>query len=235
MVTIFEKIRWKLFELKSFILFSYGAEKGLIRNYEGSVIERAKKIRCGGVPLSILLLERSLTEGKCYNRAALLTLCFPDDNFKVVTAAIDNLKYNTFYIKQFKNGEIGKEYSYHCFVEKTMEDGSVWVYDTSNGLAYEKSLYYRMQKPKIVEQKCKDEALEYLRKVFKINRKKQNEKSVRNMIHHLERNLSPIQSSYCIVLQEELKKLRGKLNEEVEENHSFRAAKKLILTRNEDD
>ena len=235
MVTNLEKIRWKLFDLKSEILFLYGVEKGLIRGYDRSVIEKSKKIRCGGIPLSILLLERSLANGKCYNRAALLTLCFPDDSFRVITAEIDELKYNPFYINEFKNGRIDERYVYHCFVERTMEDGSVWVYDTSNGLMYEKSLYYRMENPRVINEKSREEILEYLKTVFIVNRKKQNIETIKEMLDTLQGNLSPIQFDYTFILEEEIKRLYDSLELIETDAHGEELPKKIVLTRNEDD
>lgn len=234
MVTQLEKLRWKLYELKISILFNHGIEKGLIKSYGDDVTQKSKTICCGSIPLSILLLDYHMVQGRCYNRAALLTLCFWNDDFKVVTACIDDLKYNPFYVGKYKNGEVDDEIFNHCFVERKMEDGTVWVYDTSTGLMFEKSLYYRMQNPKIIEEKGKEEVLEYLKKVFKINRKKQNNETIRRTIEFLERESKPMQREYIFAIEDGLRTLKNKLDN-LDEHDSNNDRKKLVFTRNEDD
>ena len=43
-----------------------------------------------------------------------------------------------------------------------MIDGTTWVYDTSVGLVFEKSLYYKMQNPKITKVNNRSTTLKFL-------------------------------------------------------------------------
>lgn len=233
MLTDLEKIRRQLYQIRRDILLSYGEKNGLIKSYDRDLIEKARHIRFGLIPLSLLLLDKTLTKGYCYSRASLLTLCFKDDNFRVVTASIDDLKFNPVYAEMYRKGDAPIEIFNHCFVERTMEDGSVWVYDTSLGAVYEKSLYYMIERPLIVEEKNKEQTLEYLKAAFKSNRKKQNYDTIKRVVNLLDSNLSPLRNSYRFILEEDLLSLKKRFN--FPEFNKREKPKKLILTRNEDD
>lgn len=155
MATKLDQIKWIIYNKKKDILYYYGIHNGLIHSYEEELLEKLRHVYYGGVPASILLLCDKYCNGHCYDRGLLITLGFGDDDFKLVDADIDGIGLNPKIIDEY-NEAIEKGYTWnhpanHCFAERTKQDGSVWVYDTTMGLVFEKKLYYRMENPKITK------------------------------------------------------------------------------------
>lgn len=162
MATELEQLKWKLHKKKYDILFDYGVKHGLIRSYDNQLIENLRHIYYGGLPASILLLHGKLSNGYCYDRGTLITLGFGNDDFQVVDADIDSLKLNPQFIDEYRYNNLSEYYPNHCFAERTTSDGITWVYDTSVGLVFEKSLYYKMQNPKITKVNNRSTTLKFL-------------------------------------------------------------------------
>lgn len=140
--------RWTLYQKKYRQLFDYGVEKGLIRLYSDELIKALRSIYYGGMPASIVLLCNDACNGWCYDRAILLSLALEDDDYQMVEADIDSLRLNPRYVAEHE-AEQNPKYAEHCYLEAKGGDGSVWVFDTSVGLAFEKGLYDQMQHPKV--------------------------------------------------------------------------------------
>lgn len=160
MATKLDKLRWEIFNKKYDILFSYGLATGRIHPYEDELIENLRHVYYGGLPASVVLLCRKMCNGKCYDRALLITLGFGDDDFQLVDADIDGISLRPRYVDEAKrrhDPHIGN----HCFAERTKKDGTVWVYDTTAGLVFEKKLYYMMENPKITKVNSKQATLDY--------------------------------------------------------------------------
>ena len=139
------KLKWKLHQYRSNLLFNWGFRNGYIDFYDEKMIEKLRTIYHGGIPASILLLSRGMSNGHCYDRALLLSRVFLDekDNVKLIYATIDTLK-----LKVLLEGE-NISRADHCFVERITKDGRHLIYDTSLGLVLDKKLYWLIQHPKI--------------------------------------------------------------------------------------
>lgn len=167
MATQLQIQEWELYKKKRLELFDYGIKNGLIHSYETEVIENLREIYCDNIPASIVLLCRELCNGFCFDRALLVTLGFMDDEFKVIEADVNCIGLNPYYIDKNRQIQISN-FSMHSFAERTKEDGTEWVYDTSVGLVFEKKLYYELENPKIKKitgkkrtlELCKDQVTE---------------------------------------------------------------------------
>ena len=213
MATKIEELKYKLYKKRHDLLFLYGAKKGLIRMYDDELLDNLRHVYYGGIPVTILLLHRSLCDGHCYDRGPLVTLGFGDDDFQVVDAEINNIKLNPKYIDQFKAGKLGVGFGEHCFAERTFKDGTTWVYDTSIGLVIEKNLYYKIENPKVRIVNNKNRTLEYLYKDFQKDSNIENDKYVLPLIlPNLEANLEPVQDFYMDQLMEEFRILKEELD-----------------------
>lgn len=150
MANFFVNLRWKLYEFYSTRLLLWGLNRGYIKPYSEELIEKLRSIYYGGVPASILLLCRSLTDGNCYDRALLMSRAFLKDegDVKLIYAAVADLKINPIY--KGKDGD-------HCFVERITETGKHFIYDTSIGFIYAKWIYWLINFPKVRLIRGKDE------------------------------------------------------------------------------
>ncbi len=158
MATLREKLEWEVFKIKKSYLFDKGIKSGLIHCYEQSVANNLRKYYYGHMPLSLMILSNKLCSGKCFTVAPLVCFGFLEDDFKIVTADVDGIRLNPELIDE-NNGLENPDphFAFHRFVERTLSDGSVWVYDTTDGLVYEKGLYYRLEKPRIINVSAKEE------------------------------------------------------------------------------
>ena len=134
-------------------LMRFGFRVGLIRGYSEYFLEKLRNVYYGGIPVSILLLNPKSCRGKCYDRAVLACFGLEDIDYQVVHANIDSIRYNKATVREvnywLERGEkISEKYPNHCFVE--FKSGSTtWVIDTTDGLIYEKHLYYLINHPDI--------------------------------------------------------------------------------------
>lgn len=213
MATAIDKLRWELYRKRYRALLCYGASKGLVKTYDEELLSNLRHIYYGGVPASILLLHEGMCNGHCYDRGPLVTLGFGDDDFQVVDADIDGIKLRPKYVDEYRKGEWGAYYANHCFAERTASDGTVWVYDTSAGLVIEKSLYYKMENPRITKTNDRETTLRYLYYDFLRDSNIERDKYALHIILPLlERKLKPTQPFYL----EQLKREIAILKEEVD-------------------
>ena len=173
MATKIENLKWILYKKKRDILADFGFSFGAIRPYDDELIEKLRDVYYGGIPASICLLDENGVRRKCYDRALLIAHAFKDDDFRMVDADIDGITLNPKNIDYYVDEP---HYGNHCFIERTDEKGTVWVYDTTMMLMYEKSLYYAMERPKITRINEKDAVLNYCEFVDVENANLENDK-----------------------------------------------------------
>lgn len=215
MATKLEQLKWKLHKKKYDILFDYGVKHGLIRSYDNKLIENLRHIYYGGLPASILLLHGKLSNGHCYDRGTLITLGFGDDDFQVVDADIDSLKLNPQFIDEYRYNNLSEHYPNHCFAERTTADGIIWVYDTSVGLVFEKSLYYKMQNPKITKVNNRSTTLKFLYYDFQRDSDIERDKYALPLIlPNIEACMYPTQPFYLEQLKKEIEILKSEIGYE---------------------
>jgi len=196
------KLKWWLYLLKRNLLFYKGIKSGLIHSYEKKLIENLRHVYYGGVPASVMLLSTRLCNGHCYDRALLITLGFEDDDFRLVDADIDGILLNPEYADDSKNN---KHFANHCFVERKKKDGSVWVYDTSLGLVFDRDLYYQMEKPRITKVNDKQAVLDYCEYQDIKNADIENDKyALPIILPNIEAVAEVDDGIYCDVLKNEL-------------------------------
>ena len=155
MANFFMNLRWKLYDFYSTQLLMWGLKRGYIKPYSEELIEKLRSNYYGGVPASILLLCRSLTDGNCYDRALLMSRAFLDDDgdVRLIYATVADLKLNPIY--KDRDGD-------HCFVERITETGKHFIYDTSMGFVYTKWIYWLIDLPKVRLIRGKDEINKFL-------------------------------------------------------------------------
>lgn len=157
-----DKLIWKLYLLKKKLLFVYGCVTRKIMPYNQSLVDNLRDVYYGGIPLSVMLLSVEYCQGKCGTCATLMTFGFKDDDFRLVSADVDSIRL----VPRFKNeSHHDPNYASHVFVERILDDGRVFVYDTTDGFIYDRDLYYRMESPRDILVRDKNEVmldLEYL-------------------------------------------------------------------------
>ena len=212
MATILEEKKWKLHKEKYDELFNYGVKHGLISTYDKKLIENLRRIYCGGIPASILLLHGKLSNGYCYDRGKLVTLGFENDDFQVVDADIDSLRLNPKYIDEYRTGNGSEHFANHCFAERTLKDGKTLVYDTSVGLVFEKNLYYKLENSKITNVKNKETTLKFLYYDFQKDSDIERDRYALPLIlPNIEKCLVPTQPFYLEQLKQEIEILKQKV------------------------
>lgn len=208
-----EEIKWEKHRKKYDIFLKEGLKQGLIHAYDDVLIEKLRHIYCGGIPATILLLHGKLSNGHCYDRGRLVTLGFEEDDFKVITADIDSLKLNPIYIDEYRKGKTCEYFANHLFAERTLKDGTTWVYDTSVGLVFEKNLYYKLENPKVINTDDKASTLKYLYYDFMRDSHIEIDKYALPLIlPNIENSLLPTQPFYLEQLKKEIEILKQEIN-----------------------
>lgn len=127
----------KKFEKRHTKMLVYGFKHNLVFPYPDKLFNALRPYCLGGLPASIVLFENELCNGKCYDRARLMSLAF--DDATVVHANINSLRVQNY------GGS-----PEHAFVEtKALGGGKTWVIDTSIGLIFDKDYYYKFEEPEI--------------------------------------------------------------------------------------
>lgn len=149
------KLRYKLFKMRFDAIILNACNQNLVGFYDDEVIANLRNYYYGGISLSIILLSIKRCAHRCYDRALMMTFGMGDDDYKIVCADIDGIRLNPEHVHDYnklkKQGlPVNEHYGNHAFVERTLKDGRVLVYDTTAGLVYDKEVYYRLQHPKIV-------------------------------------------------------------------------------------
>ena len=137
-----KELIWYKYIIKEVAMHLYGWNKNLIANYDEFTLEKLRHIKYQNIPLSVLLSYHELCQGNCEVFSMLLSKAFKNTKFEVVYAYINDLELNPKYNVDNK---------YHCFLECVDMDNNKWVYDTSVGLRYQASLFYKIQNPRIIK------------------------------------------------------------------------------------
>lgn len=149
-VTKKDMLRWKLYCLKRKALLKYGLKTGLITAYDVETIDNLRNVYYAGIPLSIIILSHGMCIRKCYDRATMLTYGFgPEVEYRQVDADIDGIKLHPGTIARETGND--EHYSNHSFIERVMPNGQEVVYDTTEGLIFDKKLYYMIENPQITK------------------------------------------------------------------------------------
>lgn len=126
----------KKFQKKHTKMLVYGFKHKLVFPYPNELFNALRPYSLGGLPACIVLFENELCNGKCYDRARLMSLAFADAT--VVHADINSLRVQ------------GGGSPEHAIVEtKEFGGGRTWVVDTSIGLIFDKDYYYKFEQPKV--------------------------------------------------------------------------------------
>jgi len=175
-----------------------------MKPYSEELIEKLRNVWYDGIPASVLLLCRSLSDGHCYDRAILMSTAFLDEpgDVSMVYAAVADLKFNPHYIRKGSNPE-------HCYVDRITEDGKHFIYDTSMGFVYKRWIYRLIYHPKIRLVKEKTKIAEFVEKegVFKNEAKYMDSHFILHLvIPSIEANYGKHSEMYaaCGILQREV-------------------------------
>lgn len=126
-----------------------GMKKGLVHRYPDILFDYLRPYSLGGMPASIVLFINELCNGKCYDRAELMSLAF--DDAIVVHGDIESLR--------FIADGVSPE---HAFViTKQFGGDKEWVVDTSAGLIFDKNFYYKLEKVKENNRYTKEEVMNF--------------------------------------------------------------------------
>ena len=129
--------------------FDKAAEAGKVRQYPKQIFDALRPYHFGGMPVSILLFIPELCNGFCYDRSTLMTLAF--DECKQLYGDIESLRITT-------EGKTSEARADHAFVE-----AYGCIFDTSQGLMFEKEAYWDIERPTIRHSHTKQECLEFLK------------------------------------------------------------------------
>lgn len=134
----------KKFEKKHTQMLLYGLKHKLIFPYPDELFDALRPYCLGGLPASIVLFENELCNGKCYDRARLMSLAFADA--KIIHADINSLRV-----------EPGSGSPEHAIVEtKEFGGNKNWIVDTSIGLVFDKDYYFNFEEPTINHELSKE-------------------------------------------------------------------------------
>ena len=196
-------------------LYAYGDISGLIKLYDEEFLKSIRNLYYNNIPAVMLLLDYDFVQGHCYERAKLLKYIFRDDDCTVITADIDHLKYNPKNIEKNINGELGDNYSEHCYVRRFEDDGRMWIYDTSLGYAVVEVLYKDMQHPEIKEERRTPVTLEEIGiKEYTGEDLLKEKDNILKRIPSLREKLNPVKEEYRTMALHELDIIEKSLNGE---------------------
>ena len=189
-----------------------GAKNNLVKIYDEEFLSALREYYYGGMSLSLLVLFRDTVNGFCYDRAPLLTFGFGNDDYNVVYADVDTIKLNPTNVEMVKAGILReKDYAGHCYVER-YDGNNTWVYDSSMGLIFEKSLFEKLENPKEKFRHTKKETEEFL-KYYVYNGLRDGDVLSSYTLSMLETYSLPVQEFYQEDLDNEIKIMKKKYDE----------------------
>lgn len=211
MATKREILRYKLYQERKRILTLWGCRHGLVHRYDDELVERLRNVYYGGIPASVMLLSRLLCANRCYDRSILITLGFGDDDFNVITLCTDGIRLKPEYIdsnRKYPSVDYGK----HSVAERIMGDGSRWIYDTTYGVVYEKSLYFLIENPTVKKINSKQDTLEYPEYQDIQNADIERDKYTLPLMLPLIEDISKTEGLYSEELKREIQLLKERVN-----------------------
>ncbi len=225
MATLRERMRWNLFQIKRDILFWYGIKTKRILSYDTSFLSSLRNIYYGPIPLSLLFLLKNFCDGFCYYRAPLSAYGFLDDDFICIDAKVNSLNYDIKNIDDYRSGKIDDLYGEHCYIERTLVDGSKWVYDTSLGLVFEECLFCMIENPKIRKVNNKESTINFIHQECPVRSDLGDDLFLLPiLLETIETNMELIQPFYIDAFNEEVRILKEKFNIDqiIKENENIR-------------
>lgn len=208
--------QWENYKKNYELLYIYGNYMGLIKPFDKEIFQKLRNVYYNHIPAVMLLLDNDLVQGHCYDRAKLLAYAFKDEEFEVVTAKVDGLRYRPDCLDKYFHGVLGENYAEHCFVRRHEEDGRTWIYDTSLGLAIEKNLYIKMQHPEITSESSEEISLKEIGcTIYSDEESIINKEAIIKRIPPLREKLNPIREEYIDIVLEELDIIENGINNKV--------------------
>jgi len=203
---------WNLYKQKKKDLLYYGITHGLIKRYDEDLLSKLREVYYGGIPASIILLYKGLCSGFCFDRAVLIAHAFEYDDYKLVYAHVDAIGLDP------KNQELmkkDKDTDIHCYVERTLENGEVWVYDTTLGFCIEKTLYDQMENPVVTHTNSKEKTIAFFEYQEILNRDETKDRyTPLLMLPMIEGSLEEIKYVNNDLLKREIELFKEKINYE---------------------
>ena len=129
------ELRWRIYDRLRRQLTVWGLRHGYAWPYGEALLGKLRTIYYGGVPASILLLCNGMSNGHCYDRAALMARAFLDEDgdVRLIYASVASLRWNPLYADYIRDDASMSE---HCFVEITETDGRKLILDTSSSFIF---------------------------------------------------------------------------------------------------
>ena len=121
MANISNNQRWEKYLIRYNELFELGLQTDRIKMYDSNLIAKMRSVSYQGLPLSLILLSPEICQGFCYQSVLLLAKALKDSKYQVVTADIDMLRLNPYYLEQFQDKQ-GIPWANHCFLEETSRE-----------------------------------------------------------------------------------------------------------------
>lgn len=126
---------------------------GCVRSYDEELIEKLRDVYYGGVPASVYLLSNHLSNRHSRAMTEVLSRAFLDDKNTIDVRVLRVQKDITDFCPDTTDEKIIIE---HSLVERTTTDGKDLVYDTANGVVFDKKAYEALQKPIVIGVKTRE-------------------------------------------------------------------------------
>lgn len=159
MATELQKQEWNSWKKSYNDKIIFGLENKKVFPYSDKLIEKLRTIYYGGLPASIILLNKGLTNGFCYDRALLMSRAFIDDDtidINLLYASVNSLRLNPEYIDD--NEPMSFD---HCIVEIKDEEHD-FIIDTTIGFIFDKDYYFKLENPVIRKINTKQSIIDFL-------------------------------------------------------------------------
>ena len=202
--------QWELYKINFKSYMSSGKLLEKIKPFDEEIITNLRDLYYNSMPAVVLLLGKDFAQENCHTRAKLLAYAFKDDNYEVITANVDGLKYNPEYVTGYLSGKLKSNYKEHSYVRRLEKDGKYWIYDTSLGLKIEEDLYNAMQNPEILSVSRKEIDLRLLG-LKHYNKNKIIERSyfIKDTIDAVKETVEPVREEYRDILNSELRRIEN--------------------------
>ena len=205
--------QWELYKINFKSSMATGKLLDKIKLIDKEYITNLRDIYYNSIPAVVLLLGKDYVQENCHTRAQLLAYAFRDDNYEIITANIDGLKYNPVYIKGYLSGKLKSNYKEHSYVRRLEKDGKYWIYDTSLGLKIEEDLYNSMQHPEILSVSRKEVSLRTLgMKYYSRNKIIERSYFISDTVDAVKETVEPIRDEYAEILFGELRRIEDIMN-----------------------
>ena len=131
-------------------VIQWGLSEGFIFSYDDKLMEKLRNIYEGGIPASLILLSTDMFSDAGSYRALLLARALMDEEEDIEILYLEN--------NSIKDCKLTK----HCVVERTTKDGKHYIYDTYNGLMFDRKMYKFVEDFKVIKTMGKDSIIAYM-------------------------------------------------------------------------